>query len=479
SMGTFTALIPCSGTTGNHRLRVRCSYNNNGVNIDPCNLMNSYGEAEDYTITILAPTGCTPPNTLSVSNLAAKNATLNWNAGCTETSWNVHLTTAGGGAPTGTSSHPSVTSNPLLVAGLTPGTAYEFWVQAICSGGNSIWTGPFAFTTLPVCSTIPGTSFSNPIDLGQAHCISLASSNTQTNVSANCFSNNYTGTANQNSPDIWYRFTLSQNATVQISHCNSSFDTYLHLLNSTGTQIQGNDDNGPLCTGLRASISATLNAGTYYIVSEGYGNNTGAITTLLNTTEICPAAMSFATKNFLQGYWNGMNGMVPVLNNQGISAGVQDCDSLNIQIHQAQSPYPIVASATSILQQDGTTQWQLPVLYGNYYIHIRHRNAVDTWSATPIPFSHYASSYDFSTAANKAFGNNQVNLAPGIWGFYTGDLNEDDNIDILDGTVLENDIFIFGSGYLATDLNGDGNTDLLDDPLLQSNISNFIFSSHP
>ena len=65
------------------------------------------------------------------------------------------------------------------------------------------------------------------------------------------------------------------------------------------------------------------------------------------------------------------------------------------------------------------------------------------------------------------------------WAIYSGDLNNDENVDLLDGNLLENDISIFNFGYVLTDINGDGNVDLLDTPTLETNISNFIFSNHP
>src|SRR5690606_38390580 len=53
------------------------------------------------------------------------------------------------------------TNNPEPITGLSPSTAYEFYVQADCGGsGTSAWVGPFAFTTLcsaPVISSFPWT----------------------------------------------------------------------------------------------------------------------------------------------------------------------------------------------------------------------------------------------------------------------------------------------------------------------------------
>jgi hypothetical protein len=87
--------------------------------------------------------------------------------------------------------------------------------------------------------------------------------------------------------------------------------------------------------------------------------------------------------------------------------------------------------------------------------------------------------YDFTTAANKAYGDNMVELESGVYGFYSGDLNQDESVDILDSPSLYDDNDNFAFGYFATDLNGDGSVDILDFPLLFGNSDNFIYSVHP
>jgi hypothetical protein len=81
--------------------------------------------------------------------------------------------------------------------------------------------------------------------------------------------------------------------------------------------------------------------------------------------------------------------------------------------------------------------------------------------------------------ANKAFGDNQTMVENGVYAFYAGDVNQDENIDLLDMSQEEVDISNFEYGYFVTDVNGDGNVDLLDIPMLDYNVSNFIFSNHP
>ncbi|HNF71750.1 MAG TPA: dockerin type I domain-containing protein, partial [Chitinophagaceae bacterium] len=67
----------------------------------------------------------------------------------------------------------------------------------------------------------------------------------------------------------------------------------------------------------------------------------------------------------------------------------------------------------------------------------------------------------------------------GVFVLYSGDLNKDENVDLLDQAFMEQDIDQFQSGYFATDINGDGNVDLLDSPVMELNVSEFIYSHHP
>lgn len=160
SSATFPIVLSCNPPLGQHRLRVRAMFNTNGSAVTPC-ANNSYGEVEDYLITISAAVACPQPTGLSAANPTTNSVELSWNVGCAETAWDLHVTTAGGGAPSGAPSHPNVNDNTsfLVNTGLVADTDYEFYVRAVCGGSNgaSLWSGPFTFSTLPVapqCATI-------------------------------------------------------------------------------------------------------------------------------------------------------------------------------------------------------------------------------------------------------------------------------------------------------------------------------------
>ncbi len=191
--------------------------------------------------------------------------------------------------------------------------------------------------------------------------------------------------------------------------------------------------------------------------------------------------MTIYMKLFLQGYYTGNGFMTSTLTNEGVQSGpCADVDSVTVELHNPAAPYALAFSYKGVIRSDGILPCKFPsgVNGNSYYIAIRHRNAVQTWSAAPVLMSQTAN-YDFTTAANKAYGSNQVEVDSNVWAFYSGDLNQDENVDLLDLSILETDVNNFLFGYFKTDINGDGNVDLLDSPIVENNINGFIFSNHP
>lgn len=77
-------------------------------------------------------------------------------------------------------------------------------------------------------------------------------------------------------------------------------------------------------------------------------------------------------------------------------------------------------------------------------------------------------------AQNNAYGDNQKEVEPGVFAIYSGDITQDGFVDILDQSILDNDLLNFASGYVLSDLNGDSFVDILDQAILDNNVFNFI-----
>ncbi|HOZ75594.1 MAG TPA: S8 family serine peptidase [Flavobacterium sp.] len=85
-----------------------------------------------------------PPTAITVSAIGQTTATLNWMDNADATAWRIELVPHGN-MPTGTGT--TVLSTTFTYNELHSASCYDFYVQAICSLGNTGWAGPFQFCT--------------------------------------------------------------------------------------------------------------------------------------------------------------------------------------------------------------------------------------------------------------------------------------------------------------------------------------------
>ena len=184
-------------------------------------------------------------------------------------------------------------------------------------------------------------------------------------------------------------------------------------------------------------------------------------------------------KAFLQGYYIGSGAMQPVLANQFVAGATGlESDTIYVELHDAMNPSTLIASTTALLMTDGSAVASFKANAGSYYVAIKHRNTIQTWSAAPVALP---STYDFTTSADQAFFGNMIDVyGENIWSFYTGDLNQDDFIDIFDFPAYDFDNQNFVAfAYANTDMNGDGFVDIFDFPIFDFNNQNFVFAMYP
>ena len=111
---------------------------------------------------------------------------------------------------------------------------------------------------------------------------------------------------------------------------------------------------------------------------------------------------------------------------------------------------------------------------GTYYLVVQHRSSVQTWSAEGIQFSKGDTvTYDFTTGAEKSYGNNLV-LVDTKYCMFCGDVNQDGYVDPLDIALVDQDSYLYVVGHVATDLNGDGYVDPLDLSLIDADSYNYV-----
>lgn len=194
-------------------------------------------------------------------------------------------------------------------------------------------------------------------------------------------------------------------------------------------------------------------------------------------------------KFFIQGYYSSGGLMQQVLFSQGIDPDpLSDAvDTVTVELHDALTPEQVTASVNSILHMDGTVTCTFPpaVIGADCYIAIHHRNALETWSSTPLLMS-TSNTYDFTTGVTQAFPdvvnpNPQMIFIPdaGVWAFYSGDVNQDGQIAGDDLNGVEANVTNQFFGYFSSDLTGEGASDGNDFNLLEVNASYGLFAAHP
>ncbi|MCB0729031.1 MAG: hypothetical protein KDD00_16310, partial [Ignavibacteriae bacterium] len=160
-------------------------------------------------------------------------------------------------------------------------------------------------------------------------------------------------------------------------------------------------------------------------------------------------------------------------------------DTVTVYLRNAVSPFEKVDSSRKELYGPGTGQ---DFSFSNaqngipYYVEVKHRNALETWSADPVTFVSDAASIAFSVDKIYAFGNNelQVDNDPyNVFAFYSGDINQDGFIDLTDVIQINNAANTFTTGYVVTDLTGNNIVDLTDVLMAYNNASAFVSVIRP
>lgn len=144
---TGTITLPVDIPEGDYRIRIRSQYYS--YTFDPCGAAQyNYGEAEDYTLSVVPVPDCLPPMELDANNITFDTADLSWTAD--GDLFDIEIVEVGE-EPTGTPTETGV-SNPHTAEGLDPSTTYEYYVRQDCGeeDGLSMWAGPFSFITTQI-----------------------------------------------------------------------------------------------------------------------------------------------------------------------------------------------------------------------------------------------------------------------------------------------------------------------------------------
>ena len=228
---SFTGLT--ASTSYDVRLRARCAAGTS---------------ANSSTLTFSTTGSCGTPSGLASSAITSSGATITWTAISGATSYNVRYRVSTATASVVVTS----TTNSRALTGLAASTNYVVDVQAVCSGGTSVYSSTINFTTT-AATTCPDSYESN---------------NSTTAAALIPTNSNLTSRISSSTDRDWYRFsTSSTNRNIRIELFNLPADYDVRLYNPSGTQV-GISQNG----GTTAEVINFNNGpiGTYRIQIYGY-----------------------------------------------------------------------------------------------------------------------------------------------------------------------------------------------------------------
>ena len=279
---------------------------------------------------------------------------------------------------------------------------------------------------------------------------------------------------------------MSSIKSTTISLCGDSTGTATVVV-SGGTapytyqwlELLGYDGNGDPIVNLLTQTTAIvtgLPAGTYLVFSTDTNVCEPLLDTLVIGQTSCSVTLNLTA--FIEGYYLGGGTMQPVLFNAAQydpllplqSDTITDTIFVDIHSSVANGPYdyPIVATVSALLETDGKAIVTLPgsLVGGSYWIAIRNRTMVETWSANPVAITTTTISYDFSKSDTAAYFNNMKDAGDGNWLMFTGDIDDGSYTPLQDGLIDGSDFLTFDfeaqssfQGYYISDLDGSGVVD--------------------
>lgn len=216
--------VPATASLGTTRIRVVKFYNAFPTS---CQTGAGFGEAEDYSITVTAPSCLSPTAGTSTVNTTTLVASLSWTAGGNASNFIV-VQTAGTGIPAvAAGTGVAVTGTTYTTSPLSASTSYEYYVRSECVAGTtySSWAGPYLFdtNTAPDCAIL-----TTPADAAIDVVVNLINSTTTPSTRSTAVALAWNAPA---TPVAGYRIYFGQVLAT------------LPVLNATGTPFAGTGVN--------------------------------------------------------------------------------------------------------------------------------------------------------------------------------------------------------------------------------------------
>ncbi len=349
----------------------------------------------------------------------------------------------------------------LQVSGQVTNYVIERSLPPGYSGFNWVTVGTVPATNVPLYNYEARTPYDSSISANGVFYFRVTS---YTNVPGEYWrSNMLSGYSRDNLaplPPVNLAASLVLNSANLTWNANTESDLRQYIIYRDGVQ-----------TGISTTLSFTDNtilpdsSYTYRIAAEDIHGNIGPQS---NSAVITYTVSTVNIKVIPEGFYNSSSDILNM------------SDTVKAYLHGSASPYIEIDSAVSVIDPvtfSGSFKF-FNAPNGNYYIVIKHRNTIETWSRSGGEVFTYGTTmnYDFTVSSTQAYGSNmiQVEVSPVRYAIYSGDVNQDGTIDASDLSDADNDSYNSVSGYVRTDVTGDDFVDAGDVSIVDNNAYNSV-----
>ena len=273
---------------------------------------------------------------------------------------------------------------------------------------------------------------------------------------------------------LYYSFNNENNPSQDSVEVNKNSDVSLGRVTVTNGEfalytqkanVVSGDDGFVGWAYIRLITQASANVKVYL---EGSYAGSGTMTTSLNSLGLIPFHHPY---NDTLGIWN-YTGSERVYN---MPADIVDWVLVELRTGTAANTTvgrraALLKSDGTIVDLDGISQVKFKgIVPGSYYIVIRHRNHLPIMSANSVSLDSTNSIlYDFSVAQTQAYGTEPMkDLGGGVFGMYSGDINNSGIITAADKSVVNS--MNLSTGYYNADTNFSGIVTAADKTNINSN----------
>jgi tRNA threonylcarbamoyladenosine modification (KEOPS) complex Pcc1 subunit len=334
---------------------------------------------------------------------------------------------------TGNSSSFTVYSNNALLSSLSlsNGTLSPSFNSSIVSYTSSVVNSVSSITVTPIKSD---ANASIQVRVNGGSYASVNSGSASSSLSLNVGSNTIDVklTAQDGSTVKTYTVIITRQASsnanlssltissvaLNPSFASSTFSYNVSVINSVSSVTVT-----PTKSDANATIQVRVNNGTYSTVASATASSALSLNVGSNTIDVKVTAQDGSTIQnytitvtravgtsqlaltvYLEGLYIGASTMIasPFAANGTSPATI--ADTILVELHNASAPYALAFSAIGTLSTSGIANIVFPAasIGNSYYVVIKHRNSIETWSANPILMS-ASTSYNFSSRPHTGF----------------------------------------------------------------------------